>query len=76
LLARGISETMTCIAFGLVLALACLVLHGLLEAWRERLRAEADHGVALLASEFDVLRPHLSFFGVRVVDERHGYRDV
>ncbi len=74
LLAKGISESLNCIAFALVLAVVCLALHALLEGWRERLRADAGHAVALLHADLDALRPYLSFFGTRIFDERWSYR--
>jgi biopolymer transport protein ExbB/TolQ len=74
MLAKGASESLNCIAFALVLAVVCLALHALLEGWRERLRADAEHAVAHLHAELDALRPYLSFFGARIVDERWSYR--
>jgi len=74
MLAKGISESLNCIAFALFVAAACLILHVLLDAWRERLRADADHAVALLRAELGALRPYLSCYGERIVDECWGYR--
>lgn len=72
--ALNIGESMNCVAFALLLAVLCVALDGLLDAWRLRLRADVEHALALLDSEVDALRPHLRFFGAHIPDERQGYR--
>jgi len=74
MLAKGISESMNCAAYGLFVAASCIALHALLDGWRERLRADADHALALLDAELDTLRPLLSVYGERIPDARQGYR--
>lgn len=74
LFAKGLSESLNCIAFALVLALTCVALDALLDGWRQRIRADVEHALALLDAEVDALRPYLSFFGTRIPDDRHGYR--
>ena len=76
MLAKGISESMNCLAFALLLTVICVAIDALLEGWRLRVRADVDHALALLDAEVDALRPHLSFYGTRIADARHGYRGV
>lgn len=73
-LARRIGESMSGMAAALVVAVVCVALHAALEAWRKRLRADADHAVALFTAEIDELRPDLSLAGQRLPDARQTYR--
>lgn len=70
----GFSQALNCAAFGILIALACLTVDALIDARRERLRADADHALALLRIEVALLRPHLSYFGKRILDPRATYR--
>ena len=74
LLAKQIGESMSGMAAALFVAVVCVALHAALEAWRARLRADADHAVALFTAEIDELRPDLSLSEHRLADARQTYR--
>jgi len=73
-IALEISQNLNSLAFALLLTLLAVAIDGLLEGWRLRLRANVEHALALLDAEVDALRPQLSIFGARVLDDRQGYR--